>query len=157
MTSNTSAPKDGPELLDERPVGGILVHPFALLTAGIGAGLVYLVANHEFTRTNARNVLNWHLSVLALTAIAVLTFTLGADELTIGSRVVDWSLLGPPLDTIVAIVGTLLLLLTGCVWSLTWVFTLIATVKAILGDPWNYPFAREFVNRESRTSREETV
>lgn len=149
MTSTNSNSNTGPELLTKRSIGGILVHFFALLTGIIGAGLVYLVSNNEFTQANARNVLNWHLSVLALTAIAVLVFIPGADELTIGGEVMEWSLLPSPLDTVFALVGTLLLILATLAWLLTGIFTLIATGKAIFGTPWKYPLARNFVNRDA--------
>lgn len=147
MTSKTSTPNTGPELLTERSIGGILVHFFALATGIVGAGLVYLASNHEFTKANARNALNWHLSVLALTAVAVLVFALGADELTIGGEVTELSLLPPPLDTVFGLVGMLLLLLAMLAWLLTGIFTLIATAKAIFGTPWEYPLARNFVER----------
>lgn len=147
MTSTTSTPGTGPELLTERSIGGILVHIFALGTGIIGAGLVYLISNNEFTQANARNALNWHTSVLALTVIAILVFFLGADELTIGGEVMEWSLLPSPLDTVFALIGTLLLILVVLAVFLTGIFTLIATTKAIFGTAWEYPLARNFVQR----------
>lgn len=149
MSSTTSTSNPGPELLNERSIGGILVHLLAFMTSVIGAGLVYLVSNHEYTRANARNALNWHLSVLALTIISFLILFLGADELTIGGDVIEWSLLPQPFDTVVGLIGMLLMLLTMLAWLLTWIFTLIATAKAIFGTPWEYPLARDFVERDS--------
>lgn len=73
---------------------------------------VYLASNHEFTRENSRNVSNWHSSVFALTAIAVVTFFLGADELTMGDEVIELSLLPPPFNTIFFLAGMLLMALT---------------------------------------------
>ncbi len=149
MTSTTATPSTGPELLTERSIGGILVHLFALFTGIIGAGLVYLISNNEFTRTNARNALNWHASVLALTITGLLVFVPGADELTIGGEVMEWSLLPTPLDTVFALVGMLLLAIAMLAWFLTAFFTLIATAKAIFGTAWEYPLARTFVQRDA--------
>lgn len=144
MTSTTTQ-NTGPELLHERSIGGILVHLLALLTGVLGAGLVYLVSNNEYTRANARNSLNWHASVLALTVLAVLVFVPGADELTIGGEVTELALLPAPLDTVFSLVGMLLFLLAMLAWVLTGIFTLVATGKAIFGTAWEYPLARTFV------------
>lgn len=149
MTATTRTP--GPELLDERSVGGVLVHLFALLTGLIGAGLVYLAASHEFTRANARNVLNWHLSVNVLTAVAVVTFFLGADQITVGGgEAMEVAILPGPLDTVFGVVGTVLLLTAVLAWLLTFAFTLVATGKAIFGTAWSYPGAPDLVGRVSR-------
>lgn len=149
MTSMASTPNTGPELLTERSIGGIFVHLFALGTGIVGAGLVYLVSNHEFTRANARNALNWHTSVLVLTVTALLTFVLGADQMTVGGEVRELSLLPPPLDTVFFLLGMLLLMLASLAWLLTWIFALIATVKAIFGTAWEYPLTWDFVERYS--------
>lgn len=137
----------GPELLDERSIIGIAVHLIALFTGILGAGLIYLVSDHEYTRTNARHALNWHVSVLVLTVVALGTFFLGVDDLTIGGETVELALLPEPLGTIVFLIAFVLLILTMLAWFLTGIFALIATVKAIFGTPWEYPFAREFVER----------
>ena len=65
---------DGPELLAERSVLGIFIHPITLLTGFFGVGIVlaafvYLLSSHQFTRENARNALNWHLSVFLLALV----------------------------------------------------------------------------------------
>ena len=70
-THETASTTEGPSLLEERSIGGILVHFLAIPTGVVGAGLVYLVSTNDFTRRNARNALDWHLTVLAFT---VLTF-----------------------------------------------------------------------------------
>jgi hypothetical protein len=147
MASTTSTPSTGPELLTERSIGGILVHLLSLFTGIIGDGIIYLISNNEFTRANARNALNWHVSVLALTIIAILVFIPGADELTIGGEVMEWSLLPSPLGSVFTFIGILLLLLVMLTWLLTLIFALIATIKAISGTAWKYPLAREFVER----------
>lgn len=149
MSSMTSTSQDGPELLNKRSIGGILVHLLAVMTGGLGAGLVYLASSHEYTQANARNALNWHLSVLALSVFSFLIFFLGADELTIGGETMAWSIVPPPLDTIVGLIGIILMLVTMIAWLLTWIFTVIATGKAIFGTPWEYPLSRDFVERYS--------
>lgn len=145
MTS--TPPASGPELLDERSLGGILVHPLGLLTGFLGPIIVYAAANHEYTRENARHALNWHVTVFALTVVAMITFFLGADEFTIGGEVTEVSLLPAPLDTVFAIVGILLVILLTIVVLLTLVYTLVATLKAIFGSIWTYPGSVDVVGR----------
>ncbi|PCR91562.1 DUF4870 domain-containing protein [Natrinema ejinorense] len=148
MSSNTQTPSHGPELLTDRSIAGIAVHPLAFLTGIIGAGFVYVVSTNEFTRVNARNALNWHLSVLVLSVVAVVTFVLGADELTVAGEAMELSVLPTPLETVAGLVGTVLLLAAGFAWLLTGLFTAIATVKAIFGTPWEYPLARDIVKTD---------
>lgn len=149
MNSDTAKQNRGPELLNERSIGGILVHLFALFTGVFGAGLVYLLSNHEFTRANARNALNWHFSVLVLAVVAFVTFFLGADTMTVAGDTVQWSPLPAPLDGVVGLLGGLLLFAAGLAVLLTGVFAVIATFKAIFGTPWEYPLSRTLVSRDS--------
>ena len=145
MTSTPTA--SGPELLDERSLGGILVHLLGLITGFFGPGIVYAVANNEYTRENARHALNWHVTVFALTVVAFVTFFLGADELTVGGEPTEFSLLPAPLDTVFAAVGVLLVLLLFVAILLTLVYTIVATVKAIFGSVWTYPGSVDIVGR----------
>lgn len=143
--TNTTTRRHGPELLDERSVTGVAVHLLALFTGVLGAGLVYALSRHEYTRANARNAFNWHLSVTLLTALAVATFLLGADELTVAGETVEWSLLPEPFATGAGVAGTILLFVAMAAWLLTVLFPFVATGKAIFGTVWKYPFAREFL------------
>ena len=145
MTSTPTA--TGPELLDERSLGGILVHLLALLTGFIGPAVVYAVSDHEFTRQNARHALNWHVTVFVLCIIGFVTFFLGADELTVGGQVTELSLLPAPLDTVFAVVGSLLVVLLMIAILLTLVYSLVATIKAIFGSIWTYPGSIAIVDR----------
>lgn len=145
MTS--TPPPSGPELLDERSLGGILVHPLGLLTGFLGPVIVYAVTNHEYTRANARHALNWHATVFGLTIVAMVTFFLGADELTVGGEVTELSLLPAPLDTVFAVVGVLLVFLLMIAVLLTLVYTIVATLKAIFGSIWTYPGSVDIVGR----------
>lgn len=142
---NTTRRTLGPELLDERPLIGITVHLLALPTWGLAAGLVYLVADHEYTRANARNALNWHLTVLAVTALALLTMVLGDGETTIDGTPVEFSPVPPPLDTVFGGIGVVLVVLAVAMWTASFVFTAVATGKAIFGTVWSYPAAYEFI------------
>ena len=145
MTS--TRPASGPELLNERSLGGILVHLLGLITGFLGPVIVYAAAKNEYTRENARHALNWHVTVFALMIVAMVTFFLGADELTVGGEATELSLLPAPLDTVFAVVGVLLVLLLMIAILLTLVYTLVATVKAIFGSVWTYPGAVDVVGR----------
>ena len=146
---------DGPELLAERSVLGIFIHPITLFTGffGIGiliAALVYALSDHQFTRANARNAVNWHLSVFILAVGGLLLFVLGADEGTTASgETVALSILPEPLATIAVVVGGIGLFLSGVAGLLTIVFSIAATFKAIFGSAWPYPFAPDLIGRLS--------
>ncbi|SNR23509.1 DUF4870 domain-containing protein [Halorubrum vacuolatum] len=145
MTS--TSPASGPELLAERSLGGILVHLLGLLTGFLGPILVYAVSDHEYTRENARHALNWHLTLFGLSIVAIGTFFLGADELTVGGEPTEVSLLPAPLDTVFAAVGILLVVLLMLAILLTFVYVLVATVKAIFGSVWTYPGSIDVLGR----------
>lgn len=145
MSTNTTTRSQGPDLLNQRSLGGIGVHFLALLTGILGAGVVYAVSNHPYTRENARNAFNWHLSVLVVFTVGFVTFFLGADETTVGGEAVDLTLVPAPIDTAFALVGFVLLFVAMVAALLTLIFAVVATVKAIFGTPWRYPFAWEFV------------
>lgn len=130
-----------------RSLFGILVHGIALFTGFIGAGLVYVVSDNEFTKANARNALNWHVSVFALFLVALTLFILGADDVTILTYEFD-AILPEPLGLIVFLIGAVVLAIAILAAFLTIVFALIATGKAIAGTAWGYPFARSFVGSE---------
>ncbi|MEY7851343.1 DUF4870 domain-containing protein [Natrarchaeobius sp. A-rgal3] len=142
MIEEPSTPNHGPKLLEERPLMGILVHPLAFFTGGIAAAIVYFVANNKYTRTNARNALNWYISALLLAILAVGMFFLGGDAMTIGDEVIDILLLPEPLKSITFLIGISLLI---AVKLLTVGFSVVATIMAIFGNAWEYPFARDFV------------
>jgi len=145
MTSTSTV--SGPELLDERSLGGILVHPLGLLTGFIGPILVYAISDHEFTRANARHALNWHATVFVLSIVATVTFFLGADELTVGGEPTELSLLPAPLDTVFGVVGTVLVIIMVIALFLTFIYTIVATLKAIFGSIWTYPGSVDVVER----------
>lgn len=143
MTSTPPTP--GPKLLEERSLGGILIHFLAIPTGVVGAGILYLLATDEFTKRNARNALDWHLTVLLITAItfgSVLTYA----ELT-GQGITDVSILPSSVSTVAGIVTSALLMLWFAVTAWTFAVGLIAMVKAIFGTAWRYPFSLALVER----------
>ncbi|MDS0222353.1 DUF4870 domain-containing protein [Haloarcula sp. S1AR25-5A] len=143
MTSTPPTP--GPKLLDERSLSGILIHFIAIPTGVVGAGILYLLATDEFTKRNARNALDWHLTVLVITAItfgAVFTYA----GLT-GQRLTDVSVLPSSVSTVAGIGISALLTLWFAVTAWTFAVGLIAMVKAIFGTAWRYPFSLALVER----------
>lgn len=145
MTSASTSTAPGPELLNERSISGILVHLLSIPTGVVGAGIVYLVATNEFTKRNARNALNWHLAVLALTALTFgSAFTYA--ELT-GQGITN----GVPLSAPIAAGGSFVISALFLVWIIittcTFLVAFIATGKAIFGDAWRYPLTPALVER----------
>lgn len=142
---STTPPTPGPKLLDERSLSGIFVHFLAIPTGIVGAGLLYLLATDEFTKRNARNALDWHLTVLLLTAISFGSLFTYA-ELT-GQGITDVSVLPSSVSTVagIAISGLFTLWFAVTVW--TFAVGLIAMVKAIFGTAWRYPFSLALVER----------
>lgn len=134
MTANSTT--HGPQLLEERSISGIAVHPIALLTGIFGAGLIYLVSRDDFTRANARNALNWHLGLTTLMLVAVPTFFLGANE----------GLVPEPLGTTLGLIGAVLIVILMIAMAATFAVGLLATVKAIFGSAWEYPVVPDLVN-----------
>ena len=132
-------------LLKQRSLGGIFVHPLSLLTGGLAAVLFYVISSHEFTKENARHVINWYLSFLILFVVAFTLFYLGADEMTVGGETVEWQLLPEPIATIVALVGVLLLLVWMLAFLATLVFSFVGMVKAIFGTAWKYPLSLSII------------
>ena len=138
MTQQSTS--NGPELLEERSIGGVIVHLFALMTGFVGAGLVYLISGHKFTKANARNALNWHITVFLVAILGLVLFFLGADNVTIAEETVEMATILPsPVDSIAALIGGGLLIVAGIGSVLTLFFSLYATLKAIFGDAWSYP------------------
>lgn len=144
---NTPSTTSDSEPIDERSLGGILVHPLALFTAFVGPAVVYAVSDDEFTRENARHAFNWHVTVVVLAAVAFPIALLGADEATIGGESIDPSLLPSPLEPVFMVVGILLLLVTTIAVLLTFAYAIVATLKAVSGSVWSYPGAIDIVGR----------
>ena len=144
-TGDPVTTNNGPNLLEERSVGGILVHFLAIPTGVAGAGVVYLLATNEFTKRNARNALDWHLTVLALTVVTFSSLFTYA-ELT-GQEATDIttlpSLVSVPsaISAVTALVVPTLLSLWFAVTFWTFVVGLIAMGKATFGTAWRYPLS----------------
>ncbi|KDS92193.1 acyltransferase [Halorubrum saccharovorum] len=153
MTSTPAA--SGPELLDERSLGGILVHFLAIPTGVAGAGIVYLLATNEFTKRNARNALDWHLTVLALTVVtfgslftyAELTGQGATDVAALSSLVSLPSSVSSGVSAVAGLAIPALLSLWFAVGLWTFVVGFVAMGKAIFGTAWRYPLTPALVNR----------
>ena len=145
MTSTSASL--GPEQPDERSIGGILVHLLGLFTGFFGPIILYAVSDNEFTRTNARHAINWHVTLFVLAIAAIVMFVLGADEITVLGEATEVSLLPAPLDIVVGLVGFLLIIILVIGIFLTFVYTIVATLKSISGSVWTYPGAIGFVER----------
>ena len=144
-THETTSATGGPSLLEERSIGGILVHLVAIPTGVIGAGLVYLLSTDEFTKRNARNALDWHLTVLTFVVVTFGSLFTYA-ELT-GQGTTDVVTLPSPVASGAALVISVLLTLwTGVVFWTT-VVGFIAVGKAIFGTAWRYPLSPALVDR----------
>lgn len=151
--SETPTPTDGKtDLIDERPLTGIVVHLVCLVTGPIGGILAYSLAKHPFTQENARNALNWTLTVTLLGIVTfIVMFIAGAASsgLTLTGFGHPRHITGPafpaPLTSILKLVTIGLLLLLALSLLLSIVFVLISTAKALFGTAWKYPFALDIV------------
>ncbi|GAB7020668.1 DUF4870 domain-containing protein [Halostagnicola bangensis] len=130
-----------------RSIMGILVHPLSLLTGGIVALVMYVLAQNEYTKANARNAVNWYISILGLFVVTFVTFFLGADEIEAGGTTIEFGILPESLSVILGLIGIALMIVLVLAYLATLIFALIATVKAISGTAWKYPFSRSFVGR----------
>ncbi|GAB7090790.1 hypothetical protein JCM18237_10610 [Halorubrum luteum] len=93
-----------------------LTHVLALFTWVVGPLVVYLVTDDAFVKENARNALNWQISLTIYTLISLVLVLL--------------------------VVGFLALIVIGL---LDLVFIVIATVKAADGEAWSYPITIDIV------------
>jgi uncharacterized Tic20 family protein len=131
---------------------GVLIHPIAFVGLfGVGflaAGVVYALADQPFTKSNARNAVNWHLSVFGLTVVSGAMFVLGRTEIVGGSETVGLAVLPSPLDGLFGFVGLLFAVVTLVAGFLSIVFAIVATMNALAGNAWPYPFVPEIVGRD---------
>ena len=144
-TRDSATTSEGPSLLEERSVGGIFVHFITIPTSVVGAGIVYLLATNEFTKRNARNALDWHLTVLAITVLAFGSL-LAFGELT-GQGVFGVAVLPSSVVAIANLVVPALLTLQTIVWVWTFVVGFVAMGKATFGTAWRYPLSPALVDR----------
>ncbi|GAB3690384.1 hypothetical protein GCM10028857_26710 [Salinarchaeum chitinilyticum] len=149
-----STTNQGPELLAQRPLTGILVHLLGLFTLAAGPAVAYLVSEHEFTRRNARNATNWQLFFL-VTFIGSVAAVFGLSELqvpdafTVPEAVSDAFAVPDVVATAFGFLAVLLVfawfVILMLLSLLNFVFPLIATGKAIFGEAWTYPVAPDAV------------
>ncbi|SDM98284.1 protein of unknown function [Halogranum gelatinilyticum] len=108
---------------EDRTATGVIVHAIGFVFGVFGTALVFFLSRRRFSTSNARNALNWQLFVLF--ALFLLTFCFTVSPWDLVSIVPGF-----------AIFGLLFLDVLCCGW---------ATVQALRGNAWSYPFARKFV------------
>jgi uncharacterized Tic20 family protein len=146
MSASESSSPPGPARSTERTLSGVLVHLLGLPLGVFGPGVVYLLSNRDFTRENARNAVNWHLSVLAVSFVAFGIFFLGADTITLPWTTIQGPLLPGVLGSVFGIVGIVLVFVAMGYLVATLFFPWFAAYRAVTGSAWEYPFAREFLS-----------
>lgn len=95
---------------------GILSHVLAIFTWILGPLIIYLATQDKFAKDNAREALNWQISI---TIYYIISFVL-----------------------IIILVGILLMVALGVI---NLVFCILAAVKASDNQVWNYPLTIRFL------------
>lgn len=139
--TNSSAVSSG--RLEARSTAGILVHLVAIPTGVVGAGLVYLASSDEFTRRNARQVLNWHLTVFMVWGLSGGLFAVqsGGISYQVATHSVRLSVSPTPVTGVEGMVFVVLLL--------TVAYGIVATLKATVGSVWPYPGGIDIINGDT--------
>ncbi|WP_174811812.1 DUF4870 domain-containing protein [Salinadaptatus halalkaliphilus] len=133
----------GPSVLAERTLLGVFAHVIAFVAnlvpfLFVVPILIYRFSDHEFTRTNTRNAINWYAFLFAtvVTFVAVFFPVAWLTDAVALPGVIELLLVLPVF--LFAFFVTLLL-------PLTILFCLVATAKAIFGTAWTYPIAPDVV------------
>ncbi len=129
-TASTTQP--GPSILEERTLSGIFVHVLGLGTGVMLPALVYLVAENEFTRENARNAFNWQVIV---TGVFTVMFGLLGGAITIDSVFPEESAV-QYLGLALLVSGAIIMFGSTLFFFVNFAFGLIAMGKAIFGTAW---------------------
>lgn len=147
-----------------RSVAGVSVHVLALAAAAVAyaltsdiagaalafggvAAVVFAASEHSFTRANARNALNWSLSVLALATVSAVPSLLYAMDGQFYGYTVSGSLFPPALDAAAESGSFALVVVALLAVVATIPFAAFATWRAAMGAPWSYPLAASVVER----------
>ncbi|MXV61182.1 DUF4870 domain-containing protein [Natronorubrum sp. JWXQ-INN-674] len=140
-TTTASTTQPGPNVLEERTLSGIFVHLLGVGTGFILPALVYLVAEREFTRRNARNAFNWQVIVTGVFAalFGLLAAGFAIDSLASESSLLRYLGMAFVLVAAMGLFGSTLVVLVNVV------FGLVAMGKAIFGTAWRYPLAPDVV------------
>ena len=143
-------------------VAGVVVHLLALaagiaafvLTSDIAAAglafagvaaLVLAASQNSFTRANARNALNWSLSVLVFAIVSAIPTVLYAMDGQFYGYTVSGPILPSALDSAVKTGSFALVIATMLALVATVCFAAFAAWRAAMGTPWSYPFAASVV------------
>lgn len=94
----------------------ILAHVLGLFTSFIGALIILLVAEDSFSKANAKEALNWQLSMIIYTIISIILMFV--------------------------LIGFLLI---GLLALANLVFCILAAVKASENENWKYPLTIRFI------------
>lgn len=168
-SSTDGVPKPSEPPTDEdhaadRSVAGVLVHVFALAAAVVTfwftsdvaaaclafsgvAAVVFAASDHSFTRANARNAVNWSLSVLAFATVSAVPSALYAMDGQFYGYTVAGPILPPALDAVARFGSVALVVVTLLALVATVVFAAFAAWQAAIGTPWSYPLAASVVER----------
>ncbi len=95
----------------------IIVHILGLFTSFVGALIIYLVSDDAFAKENAKEALNWQISLIIYSIISAIL--------------------------IIVLIGLVLLAILGI---LNLVFCIYAAIKASDKTTWKYPLSIRFVN-----------
>ncbi|MDL0125087.1 DUF4870 domain-containing protein [Halobacterium salinarum] len=147
-----------------RSVAGVSVHVLALaaaagayvLTSDIAgaalafggvAAVVFAASEHSFTRANARNALNWSLSVLAFATVLAVPSLLYAMDGQFYGYTVSGPLFPPALDAAAKTGSVALVVVALLAVVATIPLAAFATWRAAMGAPWSYPLAASVIER----------
>lgn len=109
---------------------GVLTHILAIFSSFLAPLLILLLAEDKFSRNNAREALNWQISLL------IYMFVVGAVAIFLVLTIVGILLL------------PLLLLVVVVLYVIDIVFSVLAAIKASKGIVWRYPGSITFLSKE---------
>ncbi|SEW23584.1 DUF4870 domain-containing protein [Halobacterium jilantaiense] len=149
---------------DGRSVAGVSVHLLALAAAAVAyalasdiagaalafsgvAAVVFAASEHSFTRANARNALNWSVSVLVLATVSAVPSFLYAMDGQFYGYTISGPLFPPMLDAVARSGSFALVVVALLAVVATIPFAAFATWRAAMGAPWSYPLAASVVER----------
>jgi uncharacterized protein len=112
-TKNESAEKAG----NSGKALAIIAHILGLFTSFVGSLIIYLVAEDSFAKENAKEALNWQISMIIYVIISAIL--------------------------IIVLIGIALLVILGI---LNLVFCIYAAIKASDNVTWKYPLSIRFIN-----------
>ncbi len=95
----------------------VIAHILGLFTSFVGSLIIYLVAEDSFAKENAKEALNWQISLVIYTIVSAIL--------------------------IIVVIGIVLLVILGI---LNIVLCIYAAIKASDNETWKYPASIRFIN-----------